>query len=239
MVVALTYNDYVTQLAQLVPIATDDANFTTILPQVISYAELRMCQDLDFLSTVSAQTGFSTSSNVRTLTFPLTTFITLQEVNIITPVGVADPTFGVRNPCTPSTKEYLDYVWPSATGAGTPNRFAMLNQNTIIFGPWPDSVYAAELVGTTRPDSLSSSNTSTFISTYLPGLFLMASMIYISAWQRNFSSMSDDQQMGATYEKQYQEMRTSAFVEEARKKWQGSAWSSMGPPIAATPPTRG
>jgi hypothetical protein len=66
----------------------------------------------------------------------------------------------------------------------------------------------------------------------------MASMIYISAYQRNFGRQSDDPQMAQSYESQYGMLLKSAMVEEARKKYEGAAWSSQAPaPVAS--PTRG
>ena len=66
----------------------------------------------------------------------------------------------------------------------------------------------------------------------------MASMIYVSAYQRNFGRQSDDPQMAQSYENQYTNLLKSAFIEEARKKFQSAGWASYSPPAAATP-TRG
>jgi hypothetical protein len=66
----------------------------------------------------------------------------------------------------------------------------------------------------------------------------MASMIYISAYQRNFGRLNDDPQMAMTYESQYQALLKSAIVEEARKKFDAAGWSSQSPATVATP-TRG
>ena len=63
-------------------------------------------------------------------------------------------------------------------------------------------------------------------------------MIFISGYQRNFSLQGNDPQMGVTYESQYQALKNSALVEENRKKFEASAWSSYSPAPAATP-TRG
>jgi hypothetical protein len=78
----------------------------------------------------------------------------------------------------------------------------------------------------------------TFISQYLPDLLVMASMIYISAYQRNFGKESDDPQMAMSYETQYQLLLKSAVVEEARKKFDAAGWSSQSPATVASP-TRG
>jgi hypothetical protein len=66
----------------------------------------------------------------------------------------------------------------------------------------------------------------------------MASMIYISAYQRNFGRANDDPQMAITYESQYQALLKSALTEENRKKFEAAAWSSQSPSTTATP-TRG
>ena len=66
----------------------------------------------------------------------------------------------------------------------------------------------------------------------------MASMIFISAYQRDFGRQSDDPQMAMSYEAQYNALLKGATVEEFRKKFESVGWTSMSPsPVAA--PTRG
>jgi 3D (Asp-Asp-Asp) domain-containing protein len=81
-------------------------------------------------------------------------------------------------------------------------------------------------------------SSTTFISLNLPDVFIMASMIYVSAYQRNFGRANDDPQMAVTYESQYQALLKGAAVEEARKKFEAAGWSSQSPSTFATP-TRG
>lgn len=238
MTTGLTYNQYVTELANLAIVDPADANFVTNLPQCITYAENRIYRDLDLLSTVTATPGFSCATGSRQITWPLSQFVTVQEINVITPAGTADPNAGTRVSLWPVTKFWLDMIYPTATATGVPGYMAMLNQNTALIGPWPDQNYAVEIVGTVRPDSLSSSNSSTFISLYLPDLFLMASMVFISGYQRDFAlgaSQPNDPQMPINYESQYQTLLKSAMVEEARKKFEAGGWTSMSPAVAATP----
>jgi hypothetical protein len=83
---------------------------------------------------------------------------------------------------------------------------------------------------------MSSANKTTFISLYLPDLLIMASMIYIAAYQRNFSSaMGNDPQMPITYETQYQTLLKSAMEEEARKKFESVGWTSQSASKFSTP----
>jgi hypothetical protein len=151
-----------------------------------------------------------------------------------------NPDLCARIPLLPTTKEFLDAVYGSSFTAnrGQPQYFVPFNETLFFVGPVPDQAYPVEVVGTYRPNSLSATNTSTFISLYLPDVFIMASMIYISAYQRNFGRLNDDPQMAMTYESQYQALLKSAIVEEARKKFDAAGWSSQSPATVATP-TRG
>lgn len=231
----LTYATYKTALATLSVVPETDPNWLAILPDAIEYAELRIYRDLDLLSTVQVNTSFSTTTNASKVAITQGTFVTLQNVNVITPAGTADPDLGTRVPLLPVSKEYIQYSWPSATNAGVPSYFAMIDERTFSLGPWPDNAYTLEIVGTVRPATLSVSNTTTFISQYLPDLFLMASMIFISGYQRNFGRQSDDPQMAQSYESQYQALLKGATVEEYRKKFAASGWTSNSPSPVATP----
>ena len=82
---------------------------------------------------------------------------------------------------------------------------------------------------------LSAANTTTWISTYMPDLFIMASMIYVSAYQRNFGRVNDDPAMAQTYEGQYMALLNGAKMEEFRKRFQASGWTSMSPSPVASP----
>ncbi len=151
-----------------------------------------------------------------------------------------NPDLCARVPLLPATKEFLDAVYGSSFTANraAPKYFVPFNDTLFFVGPVPDQAYPVEVVGTYRPNSLSAANTSTFISLYLPDIFIMASMIYISAYQRNFGRQSDDPAMAQSYESQYKALLQSAIVEEARKKFDAAGWSSQSPATIATP-TRG
>lgn len=235
MTTGLTYATYKTQIATLAVVEETDPAFVTILPQMITYAENRICRELDFLFTSKTVTGYAVVQGSRQIVVPEGTFVVLDQINILTPAGVINPNVGTRNPCLPATKEFLDAVYGSSTTTGIPKYFVPFNDNVYLVGPYPDQQYYVEIVGTFRPDSLSASNTTTFISTYLPDVFIMASMIYVSAYQRNFGRQSDDPQMAQSYEAQYQTLLKGAAVEEARKKFEASGWTSQSPSPVATP----
>jgi hypothetical protein len=241
----LTYTTYKTQIAQMAVVAEDDVNFLAILPMMIDYASLRICRDLDLMSTsVSLYgAGYKLTAGNRNLSFSQnlpngTSFVVSEQINLITPAGQTDPNTATRTPLMPTTKEFLDAVYGSATNTAQPKYFVPFNETLFFVGPTPNADYYVEVVGTVRPAPLSVSVPTTFISEYLPDLLVMASMIYISAYQRNFGKESDDPQMAMSYESQYQLLLKSAGVEEARKKFESAAWSSQAPATIAAP-TRG
>jgi hypothetical protein len=142
---------------------------------------------------------------------------------------------GTRNPLQPVSKDFIYFAYGSLASNGIPKYYAMIDDCTLLLGPWPNNTYALELVGTQRPANLSASNTTTFISTYLPDLMTMAAMVYISGWQRNYGRQNDDPQQAMSFESNYQTLLKGAAVEEARRKFQASGWTSMSPPVAASP----
>jgi len=182
-----------------------------------------------------------TSSSAGSVSYAGTTTGSMTVAGTIdgssNPSTTTNPDLCARIPLLPTTKEFLDAVYGSSFTAnrGQPQYFVPFNETLFYLGPVPDKAYPVEVVGTYRPNSLSSTNPTTFISLYLPDVFIMASMIYISAYQRNFGRANDDPQMAITYESQYQALLKSALVEEARKTFESSGWSSQSPATVATP----
>jgi len=235
----LTYSTYVDQIVTMGAVdSSTNAGFVTILPSMITYAENRIYRELNFLQTSDSVTGYQFSTGSRSLTLSEGTFVVSEQINVITPAGTSNPDLGTRTPLLPTTKEYLDAVYGASSYTGVPKYFVPFNDNVFLVGPFPDAAYYVEVVGTVRPASLSVSNTTTFISLYLPDLFIMASMIYLSFFQRNFARGADDPAMAQSYEAQYQLLKQGAAVEEARKAFEASAWTSQAPAPVATP-TRG
>lgn len=228
---------YVTQIATMAVVEPTDPAFVIILPQMITYAENRIYRELDFLFTSIATTAYGLTVGSRVISVPAGTLVVPEQINLITPAGTTNPDEGSRVPLLPTTKEFLDQVYGSglSTNRGQPKYFVPFDDYTFLVGPYPDASYTCEIVGTYRPDSMSLTNKTTFISLYLPDLFIMASMVYVSAYQRNFGRANDDPQMAITYESQYQALKASAMAEENRKKFEAAAWSSQGASTSATP----
>lgn len=234
---SLTYAQFVTAFAGNLVVPETDANFLAMIPNAIDDAEQRIYRELDLLATVVTDaTGITTASN-RNFAIPGgNAFRVIQDMNIITPAGVTDPELGTRNPLLPVSKEVLDVLFPSVAAAGVPQYVARVTQSTVVLGPWPLAAYTVEVVGTQFPPPLSASNDTTFLTQYLPDLFLAAAMVYGAAWQQNFSAMGDNPPQGTNWESHFKTLLTSASVEEFRKKFGSEGWSDKQPDPIATPP---
>lgn len=228
----LTYSDYVTTIANLLVVEPSNAEYLQIIPSMINDAELRLYRDLDLLQTYQISTGAMTAGN-RNFNLPTANGfpVVVETINVITPAGT-EPESGTRVPLWPISYEAINMMFPSVTGSGTPQYMAMLDQDSIVVGPWPNGAYVVEVQNTIRPGQLSSSQVTTLLSTYFPDLLVAASMVFGAGYQKNFGAAVDDPKASVTWESHYQSLLMSAAVEEQRKKFQGPGWSSSGPTMA-------
>lgn len=191
--------------------------FNQIIPRAIEYTELRMQRDLDFIATTATANGTMTA-NSRTITLPIPSQGPFVVVSEIIPIVAGDK----QQPLEPISRAMLDYFWPSETSPGAnivPVQWTPNDQLTAIVGPAPDQNYGFQVVGTIRFAPLSSTNPNNFLTQYLPDLYLAASLVFLSGYQRDFGSMSDDPAKAQSWESQYQLLLGSAVVEEARKRY--------------------
>ena len=238
---ALNYTTYVAQLQNLMAISSasgDYTSFQTFLPGAIDYAEQRIYRELDLLATRVTDSTTQVSSGNRNFTLPTTTgtFLVVEEINIISSAGQTAAS-GTRNPLTFTSREFIDMYAPASTSnTGPPEYAAMVSNTAVILGPAPDGPYVAEVIGTQRPTPLASTNSSTILTQMLPDLFIAASMVFATGYQRDFGSQSDTPQASASWESQYQLLKQSANIEEVRKFYRGDAWTSKQPSPVAQPP---
>ncbi len=234
----MTYNSYVTAIANTIVVSSADTNFLTMVPDMISYAENRIYREVDFLRTQVTDANTTVSSGVRDFTVPSSVgyFVSVDTINIITPVTASAST-GSRVPLMAVTREFIDTVYPSGqTITGVPEFFAMNSDTDIILGPAPDAAYVAEVVGEMRPAALSSTNSSTYLTQYIPDVFFAASMVFAFAYQQNFGGQADNPQTAQSWESQYKTLVQSAAIEQLRAGFKSQAWTSQSPNPVATPP---
>lgn len=236
MPTALTWTSYQAQLGSLLvlPNYAVNADFQVILPEIVNYAELRILRELDLI-TVTTEGTVPLVAGTRTATIP-SSIIICNSANLITPAATA-PAAGTRNPLQRISLEMLNYMYPSSAVAdrAAPEYYAMLTDTTMVFAPTPDAAYQVEAIGPIRPATLSAVNTTTWISTNLPDLFIAASMIFASGYQQNFGAQADDPKMAQSWEMQYQALVGGAQVEEARRRAASTGWQPFSPAPLAQP----
>lgn len=233
---SLTYATYVTEIALLSQYAQTDPNFVSNLPSCIDYATDRITRELNLLNTTTSNSTLQTSTTSRVVDLsglnPI--FNVLQDINLLTPAGVTNPDLTVRVPLTIQSRTFMNQVYgtgPTQTGAvtGPPEYFALVTDQSIQVGPYPDAVYNLEIIGTVRPTPISASNSTNWISLYLPDLMLAASMIQMSAFKMNFGAQADDPKMAVSWEAQYTTLRDSAATEDAMRKYYATGWTAQLP----------
>lgn len=229
----MNYTEYVATLRNLLVVSTTGSGnsaFEQILPTMIDYAERRINRDLDLLGYYTEATTPATA-NSRSIAVPSQIDI-LDSAWVVTPAG-ATPDAGSRAPLQRVTMEYLNYVWPSAAVTGVPQWIALLNTEQARLAPTPDAAYNVQWVGLQEPAQMSVGNPETYISTNLTDLFVAASMVFGTGFQRDFGSQSDDPRASQSWETQYQLLLNSASVQELRRKAQSVSWTSDQPsPLA-------
>ena len=242
----MLYSDYTTALGGILQVPVTAAatsspfsstDWNNILPRIIEYAEQRIYRELDFLAQRTSDSSVNFTANNRTVTLP-TQIVVLQDAFAITPVSTT-PANGTRNRIRIVAKDVLDEMWPQETSAsnstGVPAYGALLSNTTMVVAPTPDSAYTLECQGIFRPAALSASNTSTYLSLNYPDLFLSASVVFSTAFQRDFGAQSDDPKMALSWEQTYQTQKKSAEDEAARQKGASTGWSAFSPQPLATP----
>lgn len=252
----LSYNNYIQTVGVMAVAQTAsvsgvtqfvDATLQAVASQMLNYSELRIQRDIDALQARSSNTYALTVSN-NLLSIPINDFLVIETLET---TQVSNGVVVNSTPLIQVSKEFIQNCYSGVFSTGTPKYFAMFgdtfgdgaNTNVnVLLGPAPNYAYPVRVTGVIRMPSLyqfasaGPADTSyTYISQWLPDLLLQASMIFISAYQRNFSANSDSPDMPVNYEKQYRTLLAGAIAEENRKKGLASGYSAYSTPVTATP----
>lgn len=236
-----------------------EPNFVAILPTIVDYAEQRCYRELD-LMIAEARQWFPMTPYQRAQAFPVANALlalgaTATQILIVERVKIwpsnyvpspgpptVPPAF-TGEPAIPTSMDYLDAVYggiyPNPGPMGRPINFAMLDDQTLAFGPMPDQAYVFEIHGNARPVPLyneapGDGTQTTFLTTVLPDLFLACAMVSAAGYRKNYGAQADDPRMAISWETQYNELLASAKNEEMRKRFLG--WSMMSSYASPPPP---
>lgn len=210
-----------------------DANYLTVIPNIIDDVENRLQRELDLLATIIRDSSGSLTPNSRNFTFPQH-MVVCESLNVYTPSGSKTN----RNILIPVSREWMDATYGNEAAAGSPSiprYYAMITDQQIIVGPPPDSSYTMEVVGTIRLQPLSPTNQSNWLSTYLPDLYLCEALIFGYGYLKDYGAAADDPRSSMSWSAHYNDLWKSANTEELRKKYASQAWTAKNP-TDATPP---
>jgi hypothetical protein len=224
-----------------------DEPLQNVLPQILSYAEGRIQRDIDALQARSSN-AYTLTQGVNMLTIPITDFLVIETLEA---QQLANGIVVNSTPLIPVSKEFIQNCYSGVFASGYPKYFAMYgdtfgdgaNSNVnVLIGPVPNYAYPILATGVIRMPSLYSYASDgladasyTYISQWMPDLLIMASMIFVSGFQRNFGANADSKDMPVNYEQQYKTLLMGVIGEENRKKQNGSGWTGYSTPVSATP----
>lgn len=217
------YPTYVATLSNMLVVPSTDVNFQQVLPAIITDAEQRIRRDLDLLANIVVDQTGTLTPNSRAFTFPQH-FVVSESINVFTPAGTTTN----RIQLIPVSREFIDAIWgneASTTVPSVPQYYAMQTDQIITVGPPPDAAYTMEVKGTVIPPALSASTNTTWISLYLPDIFMTASLIFGYGYLKDYGAATDDPNAPASWEAHYAKELQSANTEEARKRYASAAWS--------------
>jgi len=100
-------------------------------------------------------------------------------------VQIKDQITGDRTWLEQRDTTFIDEYNKDRSNTGTPQYYANWDQNTMIFAPTPDAAYEIELWYNKTPDRLSSSNTTTWLSTYAPEILIYGVTVEAFSYLKN------------------------------------------------------
>lgn len=234
----MNYSQYITSITTLLDMEatlvdassatpTSVTGFNNMITPSIAYIENRIQRDLDLLNTYVTDLTGAFVSGTRNVTLPTSTGIFVVATQIFPIIS------GVKQlPLLPMSLEGLNMMYPSDTPLSSnsvPVYWAPYNQTSILVGPSPDLNYGLGVVGTQRMTPMSSTNVSNFLTLYLPDVYLAAGMSWWAGYQRDYGSQSDDPKLAMSWEAQYKSLITPSMIEENRKRFSSTGWSSRLP----------
>ena len=95
---------------------------------------------------------------------------------------------------------------------GTPKYWSYWDQNTIVFAPVPDQAYTIQLNYILKDSGLSSTNTTTYLSTYFPNGLLYASLV------EAFSFLKGPADLLQLYEGKYKQAVEGFTIEQMGRR---------------------
>ena len=190
---------------------------STITDQFIENSEYRIMRDCPIDADRKAQTG-NLVTGQSTINAPAGCLF-VRGVQVYTSTSVST---GANEWLEKKDRTYLQEYIPAETATNSPKYYAMFGGATgttdttsgrIMFAPVPDSTYVFKVHYNLKPTTLSSSNTTTYLSQYFPSGLLYACLI------EAYGFLKGPMDMLTLYENRYkQELEKFAAEQIGRRR---------------------
>ena len=202
----MTYAELVQKIRDYTEVSSNVLT-ESITNDIIRDAELRIMRDVD----VDANKRYATAQVISGTRF----IDTPQNTLVIRSAQIVDSD-GTSNPDNREFLEWRDSSFMSEynpTGAtGVPKYYSWWDDDTIVLAPTPDATYTIQLNYILKPQTLSSTNTQTYISQQFPNGLLYACLV------EAFSFLKGPNDLLQLYEGKYKQVVEGFSIEQMGRR---------------------
>jgi len=202
----MTYTELVQKIRDYTEVS---ANVLTesITNDIIRDAELRIMRDVD----VDANKRYATAQVISGTRF----IDTPQNTLVIRSAQIVDSD-GTTNPDNREFLQWRDSSFMSefnpTNAQGVPKYYSWWDDNSIVLAPTPNATYTIQLNYILKPETLSSTNTNTYISQNFPNGLLYACLV------EAFSFLKGPNDLLQLYEGKYKQVLEGFSIEQMGRR---------------------
>ena len=202
----MTYTELVQKIRDYTEVSSNVLT-DSITNDIIRDAELRIMRDVD----VDANKRYATAQVISGTRF----IDTPQNTLVIRSAQIVDSD-GTSNPDNREFLEWRDSSFMSefnpTNAQGVPKYYSWWDDDTIVLSPTPDATYTIQLNYILKPQTLSSTNTQTYISQQFPNGLLYACLV------EAFSFLKGPNDLLQLYEGKYKQVVEGFSVEQMGRR---------------------
>jgi hypothetical protein len=202
----MTYDELKTKIRNYTEVSSNVLT-DTIINDFIRDAELRIMRDVDVDSNKRYVTA-QVISGTRFIDTPQNTLV-IRSAQIVDSDGTSNP----------DNREFLQWRDSSfmsefnpTNAQGVPKYYSWWDDNTIVLAPTPNATYTIQLNYILKPETLSSTNTQTYISQQFPNGLLYACLV------EAFSFLKGPNDLLQLYEGKYKQVLEGFSIEQMGRR---------------------
>jgi len=202
----MTYAELVQKIRDYTEVSSNVLT-ESITNDIIRDAELRIMRDVD----VDANKRYAQAQVISGTRF----IDTPQNTLVIRSAQIVDSD-GTSNPDNREFLEWRDSSFMSefnpTNAQGVPKYYSWWDDDTIVLAPTPDATYTIQLNYILKPETLSSTNTQTYISQKFPNGLLYACLV------EAFSFLKGPNDLLQLYEGKYKQVLEGFSIEQMGRR---------------------